>query len=152
MEEALTRILTPRRRIDILREVRQAQQEQRPYSIVFVGVNGVGKSTSLAKVCSWLQQNGLKVMIAACDTFRSGAVEQLQVHARNLDVELYSQGYGKDPSAIAAAALSHGTRSLRHTRTLTHSLVLETMCLPYFRSNNDIYISILSFLSSFIHS
>jgi signal recognition particle receptor subunit alpha len=111
MEEALTRILTPRRRIDILREVRQAQQEKRPYSIVFVGVNGVGKSTSLAKVCSWLQQNGLKVMIAACDTFRSGAVEQLQVHARNLGVELYSQGYGKDPSAIAAAALSQGTDS-----------------------------------------
>jgi len=55
---------------------------------VFVGVNGVGKSTTLAKVCSWLQQNDLKVMIAACDTFRSGAVEQLQVHARNLEVSL----------------------------------------------------------------
>jgi signal recognition particle receptor subunit alpha len=111
MEEALTHILTPRRRIDIIREVRQAQQEQRPYSIVFVGVNGVGKSTSLAKVCSWLQQNGFKVMIAACDTFRSGAIEQLQVHARNLGVELYSQGYGKDPAAIAAAALSQAKKN-----------------------------------------
>lgn len=60
MEAALTRILTPKRQIDILREARAAKQAGRPYSIVFVGVNGVGKSTTLAKVCSWLQQNDLK--------------------------------------------------------------------------------------------
>ena len=57
MEEALVRILTPKRSIDILRDVREAQEEKRPYVIVFVGVNGVGKSTNLAKVCravGWL--------------------------------------------------------------------------------------------------
>jgi signal recognition particle receptor subunit alpha len=51
MEEALLRILTPRRSIDILRDVHAAKERGRPYVIVFVGVNGVGKSTNLAKVC-----------------------------------------------------------------------------------------------------
>jgi signal recognition particle receptor subunit alpha len=46
----------------------------------------VGKTTSLAKIVSWLQQNNLKVIIAACDTYRSGAVEQLMVHANNLGI------------------------------------------------------------------
>jgi signal recognition particle receptor subunit alpha len=110
MEESLTRILTPKRRIDILREVQAAQQEKRPYSIVFVGVNGVGKSTSLSKVCSWLLSNNLKVAIAACDTFRSGAIEQLQVHATNLGVNLYSQDYGKEPTIVAAASIQQARK------------------------------------------
>ena len=110
-----------------------------PYSITFVGVNGVGKSTNLSKVCFWLIQNGMKVLIAACDTFRSvlpilfevlplksdrpcrsGAVEQLRVHVRNLSmlgvdgptgskgrVELYERGYGKDAAGIAKEAITY---------------------------------------------
>lgn len=105
MQQALTKILTPKRNIDILREIREAQSEGRPYTVVFVGVNGVGKSTSLAKVCSWLQQQNLKVQITACDTFRSGAVEQLGVHAKALGVPLFQQGYGKDSSAIAKQSI-----------------------------------------------
>jgi len=86
MEEALLRILTPRRSIDILRDVHAAKERGRPYVIVFVGVNGVGNSTNLAKVAYWLLQHNLTVMLAACDTFRSGAVEQLRTHARRLQV------------------------------------------------------------------
>jgi signal recognition particle receptor subunit alpha len=89
--------------------------------LTFVGVNGVGKSTNLSKVCFWLLQNGLRVLIAACDTFRSGAVEQLRVHVRNLGalsdsdesggkkVELYERGYGKDAAGIAKDAITYGT-------------------------------------------
>jgi signal recognition particle receptor subunit alpha len=106
LEEALTRILTPKRQIDILREV-AALRGTRPYTIVFCGVNGVGKSTNLAKVCSWLLSNNLRVMIAACDTFRSGAVEQLRVHSRRLDVPVYDRGYGKDAAGIAAEAIGY---------------------------------------------
>eukprot|EP00163_Fabomonas_tropica_P030915 TRINITY_DN717_c0_g2_i1.p1 TRINITY_DN717_c0_g2~~TRINITY_DN717_c0_g2_i1.p1 ORF type:complete len:597 (+),score=214.63 TRINITY_DN717_c0_g2_i1:259-2049(+) len=102
MEKSLTNILTPKRSIDILRDIAQAKKEKRVYSIVFVGVNGVGKSTTLSKVCFWLQQNGVKVQIVACDTFRSGAVEQLRTHARCLNVDLFEKGYGKDASGIAA--------------------------------------------------
>ena len=100
-EQALTRILTPKRSIDVLREVRASKERGKPYVIVFVGVNGVGKSTNLAKVAYWLLQNKHSVMIAACDTFRSGAVEQLKTHCARLGVSLYERGYEKDPAKVA---------------------------------------------------
>ena len=113
METALKRILTPKSSVDLLRDIAQAQAENRPYTIVFIGVNGVGKSTNLSKTAFWLLQNNLKVLIAACDTFRSGAVEQLRVHVRNLKaleqnavVDLYEKGYGKDSASIAKEAIS----------------------------------------------
>ncbi|KAF9432415.1 hypothetical protein BGZ76_010840 [Entomortierella beljakovae] len=113
MELALKRILTPKTSVDLLRDIAQAQAEKRPYTIVFIGVNGVGKSTNLSKTAFWLLQNNLKVLIAACDTFRSGAVEQLRVHVRNLKaleqnaiVDLYEKGYGKDSASIAKEAIS----------------------------------------------
>ncbi|KAK7049282.1 hypothetical protein VNI00_005883 [Paramarasmius palmivorus] len=124
LSSSLTRILTPKTSTDLLLSIRtklSAPVQQRvPYSITFVGVNGVGKSTNLSKVCFWLIQNGLRVLIAACDTFRSGAVEQLRVHVRNLSmlgvngatdskgrVELFERGYGKDAAAIAREAITY---------------------------------------------
>ncbi|KAG7086592.1 hypothetical protein E1B28_002537 [Marasmius oreades] len=127
LSTSLTRILTPKTSTDLLLSIRNklssplaSTQQRMPYTITFVGVNGVGKSTNLAKVCFWLIQNDLRVMIAACDTFRSGAVEQLRVHARNLSmlgvndagdskskVELFERGYGKDAAAIAREAISY---------------------------------------------
>ncbi|ORX53535.1 P-loop containing nucleoside triphosphate hydrolase protein [Hesseltinella vesiculosa] len=118
MEAALKRVLTPKTSLDILRDIEQAKAEHRPYTISFIGVNGVGKSTNLSKVCFWLLQNNMKVLIAACDTFRSGAVEQLRVHARNLralqtsgmgSVELFERGYGKDSAGIAKDAITYAT-------------------------------------------
>ena len=61
VEGALTRILTPKRSIDILRDIAAAKAKGKPYTIVFVGVNGVGKSTNLAKVAYWLLQNNISV-------------------------------------------------------------------------------------------
>ncbi|KAI7873078.1 SRP54-type protein [Mucor mucedo] len=116
METALKRILTPKTSLDILRDIEQAKSEKRPYTMCFIGVNGVGKSTNLSKVCFWLLQNNYKILIAACDTFRSGAVEQLRVHARNLRalqtsgggvVELFERGYGKDSAGIAKDAMNY---------------------------------------------
>lgn len=119
MEDALRKILTPTTSLDLLREIGQVREaEERPYVISIVGVNGVGKSTNLSKICFFLLQNKLKVLIAACDTFRSGAVEQLRVHARNLKelsereggvVELYEKGYGKDAANIAKDAVSYAS-------------------------------------------
>ncbi len=80
-------------------------------------MNGVGKSTNLSKLAYFLLQNEFNLLIAACDTFRSGAVEQLRVHARNLKelserenlgkVELYEKGYGKDAANIAKDAVAY---------------------------------------------
>ena len=123
MESSLRKILTPTSSLDLLREVEAVaspsnkQQSRRPYVISIVGVNGVGKSTNLSKICFFLLQNNYRVLIAACDTFRSGAVEQLRVHARNLQelsarehvghVELYEKGYGKDAANVAKDAVSY---------------------------------------------
>ncbi|KAJ3152807.1 hypothetical protein HDU89_001010 [Geranomyces variabilis] len=118
LEPSLRKILTPKTSTDLLRDILAAQAANRPYTIAFVGVNGVGKSTNLSKICFWLLQNDLKVLIAACDTFRSGAVEQLRVHVRNLGavhpgatVELFDRGYGKDPAGIAKDAVSHAAKN-----------------------------------------
>jgi hypothetical protein len=84
-----------------------------------LSVAGVGKSTNLAKICYWLLQNDNRVLIAACDTFRAGAVEQLRTHVRKLtdtqkqtgklaEVKLYEKGYGKDPAGIAEEAIIFG--------------------------------------------
>ena len=115
MEKALRKILTPTSPLDLLREI-QALHKKRPYVMSIVGVNGVGKSTNLSKICYFLLQNRYKVLIAAGDTFRSGAVEQLRVHVRNLkelterqqagSVDLYEKGYGKDAAVIARDAVS----------------------------------------------
>ncbi|XP_015061315.1 signal recognition particle receptor subunit alpha [Solanum pennellii] len=111
MEEALVRILTPKRSIDILRDVHAAKEQGKPYVVVFVGVNGVGKSTNLAKVAYWLQQHKVNVMMAACDTFRSGAVEQLRTHARRLQVPIFEKGYEKDPAIVAKEAIQEANRN-----------------------------------------
>ena len=145
LSTSIMRILTPKTSTDLLLSIRtklspplSSTQQRMPYSITFVGVNGVGKSTNLSKVCFWLIQNGLRVLIAACDTFRSvstsisdsfhflffsrsGAVEQLRVHVRNLSmlgvkgavdnkghVELFEKGYGKDAAGIARDAMAYG--------------------------------------------
>jgi signal recognition particle receptor subunit alpha len=115
MEKALRKILTPTSLLDLLREI-QAVQGKRPYVISIVGVNGVGKSTNLSKIAFFLLQNHYKVLIAAGDTFRSGAVEQLRVHVNNLReltqrqgkgaVDLYEKGYGKDAAHIARDAVA----------------------------------------------
>lgn len=79
--------------------------------IVFCGVNGVGKSTNLAKIAYWLGSQGLKVQLAACDTFRAGAVEQLKTHAAKLggvSVELRaSRCAGQGAVAYSGSALEH---------------------------------------------
>ena len=103
---SIEKLLTPKRNIDILKEAMRAKERGEVYSIVFIGVNGVGKSTSLAKVAYYLKTKGnLSVLIAGCDNFRSGAIEQLQTHCLCLDIPLYERGYKDDPAIIAKEAL-----------------------------------------------
>jgi len=125
LTESLVQLLTPKRRIDIIRDVLEAKANKRPYVITFCGVNGVGKSTNLAKICFWLVENKCSVLVAACDTFRAGAVEQLRTHVRRLNsmypsknpndekdvVKLYEKGYGKDAAGIAMEAINDARAS-----------------------------------------
>ena len=128
LQEACLQLLQPSRRIDLLGGALEAKRRiekgmtARPYVVTFCGVNGVGKSTNLAKICFWLLENKLRVLIAACDTFRSGAVEQLRTHVRRMSalhppingknsVEVYEKGYGKDPADVAMNAINFARSS-----------------------------------------
>ncbi|CAB9514697.1 particle receptor subunit alpha [Seminavis robusta] len=121
LEAAITKILNRGRtskdgNLDIIRAAMTKTQKgmfasssstkTKPYVVVNVGINGVGKSTSLAKLAYYFQSHGLKPLLVAGDTFRSGAVEQLNVHAKCLQVPMFQQGYAKDPSAVAKAAIA----------------------------------------------
>lgn len=122
LEHSIAKLLSPHRDINILRDAISKREStsgsslfsssnssgkgSQPYVIVMVGINGVGKSTSLAKLAYYLKTNDCSPLVAACDTFRSGAVEQLGVHAKCLDVPLFHKGYAKDPSSVAKEAIT----------------------------------------------
>ena len=110
LKDSIAKILTPKEELDILRNALAAKKRGEPYKIVFIGVNGVGKSTNLAKVGYMLMNNGLKISIAACDNFRSGAIEQLKTHANALKCHLFEKGYKDDPAYIAKEAIEEAKK------------------------------------------
>ncbi|MEM7765769.1 MAG: signal recognition particle-docking protein FtsY [Pseudomonadota bacterium] len=79
---------------------------ERPWVILMVGVNGAGKTTTSGKLAKKLQQQGLSVMLAAADTFRAAAVEQLQTWGERNDVPVIAQTSGADPAAVVFDAMS----------------------------------------------
>ena len=77
------------------------QEGKKPYVIMVVGVNGVGKTTTIGKLAYLFKQNGAKVVLGAADTFRAAAVEQLQEWGRRVDVPVVAQNMGSDPASVA---------------------------------------------------
>lgn len=82
-------------------------KEKKPYVIAFIGVNGSGKTTNLAKLAYKLKNDGFEVVIAACDTFRAAAIQQVEEHANNIGVKLIKHDYGSDAAAVAFDAIEH---------------------------------------------
>ncbi|MDR1405051.1 MAG: signal recognition particle-docking protein FtsY [Candidatus Methanoplasma sp.] len=83
------------------------EKQPKPAVIMFVGINGTGKTTAIAKIAKRLSDTGKSTVIAACDTFRAGAIEQLSIHAERLGVKIVKQGQDADPSAVAFDAIEH---------------------------------------------
>ncbi|MGC9308210.1 MAG: signal recognition particle-docking protein FtsY [Thermoplasmatota archaeon] len=83
------------------------EESEKPVVLMFVGVNGTGKTTSIAKLVHQLQKRDYTCVMGACDTFRAGAIEQLQQHANNLEVKLIKHDIGSDPAAVAYDAIQH---------------------------------------------
>ncbi len=81
--------------------------KDKPIVLMFVGVNGTGKTLSIAKVAKLLQKQGKSCVMAAGDTFRAGAIEQLTIHAEKLGVKIIKHGPGSDPAAVAYDAIEH---------------------------------------------
>jgi len=80
---------------------------ERPTVIMFVGINGTGKTTAIAKIANRLQKQEKTVVMAACDTFRAGAIEQLTIHAEKLGCKIVKQAQDADPAAVAYDAIEH---------------------------------------------
>ncbi len=76
------------------------KNHEKPVKILFTGVNGTGKTTSVAKIAHYLQSQGLSVVVGAGDTFRAGAIEQIRVHCERLGIKLIAHQEGADPSAV----------------------------------------------------
>ncbi|NPA84636.1 MAG: signal recognition particle-docking protein FtsY [Crenarchaeota archaeon] len=92
---------------DLVEEAKKARAEGRVLKVMFMGVNGVGKTTTIAKVAYMLKKEGLTPVLAAADTFRAGAVEQLKTHAQRLGVPIITKPYGSDPASVAYDAIEY---------------------------------------------
>ncbi len=83
------------------------EKSKKPVVIMFVGVNGSGKTLAIAKIATLLKKHGKSSVMAAGDTFRAGAIEQLSIHAENVGVKIIKHGPGADPAAVAYDAIDH---------------------------------------------
>jgi len=105
--ESVLEILTPEHPLDLLEFVSKKKEKGEVTTILFVGVNGTGKTTTLAKIANLFKKNGFSVVIAAGDTFRAGSIEQLELHAERLGIRVIKQAYGSDAASIAFDAIAH---------------------------------------------
>ena len=92
---------------DPLEAIKLKANSNQPFVILFFGINGTGKTTSIAKLAHLLQKNNLTVCLAAADTFRAASIEQIQIHADKLKVPLIKHDYGSDPSAVGFDAIKY---------------------------------------------
>ncbi len=86
-------------------------KKKKPYIIAFFGINGSGKTTSIAKLTYYLQQKGFSVVLAAADTFRAAAIDQLEEHANKLKVKMIKHAYGSDAAAVAFDAIKYAEKN-----------------------------------------
>lgn len=102
LKKSIEEILTKNKLINIIEEIKKSSK---PYVIIFFGINGVGKTTTIAKFAYLLKKNNISSIIAAADTFRAAAQEQLAIHAKNLEIPIIRAKYGADPAAVAYDAI-----------------------------------------------
>ncbi|HII15234.1 MAG TPA: signal recognition particle-docking protein FtsY [Nanoarchaeota archaeon] len=102
LRESIASLFEDEKKIDLLHEIKKGKK---PYIVSFLGANGSGKTTTIAKIAYMLQSKGLKCVLAAGDTWRSAAIQQLEQHANSLNVPIVKQDYGADPAAVAYDAI-----------------------------------------------
>lgn len=102
LKESLDKVLSVQK-IDLEKEIKN----KKPYIIAVIGVNGSGKTTAIAKLTNLLQKQGHTVVIAAADTFRAAAIQQIEEHAKKLGTKLIKHDYNSDPAAVAFDAVKH---------------------------------------------
>ena len=107
LRESIEAALATNGDLDLLELVAEKKAGGEPLVVMFVGINGTGKTTTIAKVTRLLLDNSRKVVLASGDTFRAGAIEQLEEHARRLGVKVVRHRYGSDAAAVCFDAVQH---------------------------------------------
>jgi fused signal recognition particle receptor len=97
--------------MNLIQQIRTKKEEGKgPFIIILLGINGTGKTTTIAKIARLFKKNGISTVLAAADTHRAGAIEQLSQHAENLSIKVISQRYGADPSAVGRDAVDYASK------------------------------------------
>lgn len=97
--------------MNLIQQIRSKKEEGKgPFVILLLGINGTGKTTTIAKIARLFKKNGISTVLAAADTHRAGAIEQLSQHGQNLSIKVISQRYGADPSAVGRDAVEYATK------------------------------------------
>jgi fused signal recognition particle receptor len=107
LRQVLLGVMLTNNKIDLLKKIEEKRQTGEPFVLLFVGINGTGKTTTIAKVAQYLRDKGFSVVLAGSDTYRAGSIEQLEEHARRLGMRMITHKYGADPAAVAYDAISH---------------------------------------------
>ena len=107
IRDSLYKVLQAPVNVDLLEEVTIKRRERTPLIIVFVGVNGTGKTTTIAKVANLLIKKGYSVVLAGSDTYRAGSIEQLEGHAKRLGIRMIKHAYRSDAAAVAFDAINY---------------------------------------------
>ena len=95
------------KRIDLLEMATEKRKKTEPFVLMFVGINGTGKTTTIAKVAQFLPGQRLQRSACGADTYRAGSIEQLEEHGKRLGMRVIKSTYGGDPAAVAYDAVSH---------------------------------------------
>lgn len=107
LREVLLETMLTNDKVDLLMAIEEKRRKGEPYIIVFVGINGTGKTTTIAKFAQFLKKKGHSVVLACSDTYRAGSIEQLEEHAKRLGVRMIKHEYGADPAAVAYDTVNH---------------------------------------------
>ena len=89
------------------------KEQKRPTVIMFIGINGTGKTTAIAKIANRLKQQEYTTVLAACDTFRAGAIEQLNIHAEKINTKIIKSVQDADPASVAYDAIEHARSKMK---------------------------------------
>lgn len=112
LQSAVAEIFARAGKLDLVEKIKAKKVAKGgPFVIVFLGINGTGKTTTIAKMGNLLRKAGLTVVVAAGDTHRAGAIEQLEQHTNRLSLKIIKQRYGADPSAVGRDAVEHAKKN-----------------------------------------